>query len=185
MERARQSGNRNLLAAAYHGVAWALQRDDPAAALGAAEHYRDLHREFDVDPGAASAVMALAGGLRARLGDHTGALQMLHEAVLIARDRGARPNLAAALDWALSSLRRTGQPDIAATLLGGLTRGALAGVGNWPGVDSARARTLARLQAVLGDEKTEELLAHGATMSYDDLVQYAIQHLAQPPTEPD
>jgi predicted ATPase/class 3 adenylate cyclase len=180
MERARKSGNRNLLAAAYHGTAWALQRDDPAGALAAAEHYIDLYREFDVDVGAAGAVMALAGGMRARLGDDIGALQILQEAILDSRDRGARPNLAAALDWSLTPLRRTGQPDIAATFLGGLTRGALAGVGNWPGVDSARARTLERLRAVLGDEKSDELVAHGATIGYDELVQYAIHHLAHP-----
>jgi predicted ATPase/class 3 adenylate cyclase len=180
MTRARQSGNRNLLASAYHGSAWALQRDDPAAALAAAEHYIDLHRQFDISHHAAtSAVMALAGGLRARLGDNTGALEVLHEAVLVARDQGARPQLAAALDWALSPLRRAGQPGTAATFLGALTRGALAGVGNFPGVDNARARTLDGIRAGLGDEKTDELVNQGAAMSYDELVQYAIQNLAQ------
>jgi predicted ATPase len=183
MERARQTGNRLLLALALQGTAWALQRDDPAAGLAAVEQCLDLYGKFHIDFGASSTVMALAGGLRARLGDDSGALQILHEAILVARDQGVRPQLAAALDWALSPLRRTGRPDIAATLLGGLTHGALADVGNWPPVKAARARTLDQVRAVLGDEKTHELVARGATMSYDELVQYAIHRVDQPNTE--
>ena len=75
--------------------------------------------EFDIDACAASSVLALAGGLRARLGDDPGALELLHDAVVVGRDQGARPQLAAALDWALSPLIRTGRPDVAATFLGG------------------------------------------------------------------
>jgi predicted ATPase len=179
MDRARKTGNGLLLALAQHCTAWALQRDDPATALAAAERSLDLFREFHIEFASSATIMALAGGLRARLGDDAGALKILHEAVLVARDQGVRPQLAAALDWALSPLGRTGRPDVAATLLGGLTTGALADVGNFPGVNSARARTLDRVRARLGDEKTDEKIAHGASMSYDELVQYAIHHLAQ------
>ena len=175
----------NLLAQAHHGAAWALQRDDPAAALAAAEQYLDLYRESDVAAFTATSVMALAGGLRARLGDDTGALELFHEAVVLGRDQGVRPQLAAALDWALSPLTRTGHPDVAATFIGALTQGALVGVGDFPGVDAARARTLDRIRSILGDQKTYELVAHGATLTYDDLVQYAIHHLAQRHTSPD
>ena len=121
--------------------------------------------------------MALAGGLRARLGDDTGALELLHEAVALARDQGVRPQLAAALDWSLSPLRRTGRPDVAATFLGALTDGPLADVGNFPGVADARSRSLDRVRGVLGDTKTDELVAHGGAMSYDALADYAIRNL--------
>jgi len=181
VELARRSANRNILSNAHHATAWAIQRDDPAAALASAEQCLDLYRQFDIHAFAASSVMALAGGLRARLGDDPGALELLHDAVVVGRDQGARPQLAAGLDWALSPLTRTGRPDVAATLLGALTRGALAGVGNFPGVDTARARTLERVRAVLGDDQTDELVARGATMSYDELVQYAIHHLEAHP----
>ena len=121
--------------------------------------------------------MALAGGLRARLGDDTGALELLYEAVTLARDQGLRPQLAAALDWALSPLLRTGSSDVAATFLGSLTRGALADVGNFPGVAAARSHSLDRVRSVLGDAKTDELVAHGGAMSYDALADYAIRNL--------
>ena len=185
VELARRSSNRSLLANAHHATAWAFQRDDPAAALAAAEQYLDLNRQFDTGAFSASTVMALAGGLRARLGDDSGALELLHQAVVVGRDQGVRPQLAAGLDWALSPLIRAGRPDVAATFLGGLTRGALAGVGNFPGVDAARARTLDRVRAVLGDDQTDELVARGATMSYDELVEYALDHLDRPNTSRD
>jgi predicted ATPase/class 3 adenylate cyclase len=184
LELARQSGNRNLLANAYHATAWALLRDDPVAALAAAEQCLDLYRQFDIAAFAASSVMALAGGLRGRVGDDPGALELLHDAIVVGRDQG-RPQLATGLDWALSTLTRTGQPDVAATLLGALTKGALAGAGNFPGVDAARARTLERVRAVFGDDQTDELVARGAAMSYDELVQYAIHHLGQTRTKRD
>jgi len=181
-ELARRSGNVNLLASSQHAAAWALQRDDPAAALAAAEQYLDLYHESDIAAFAASSVMALAGGLRARLGDDDGALELFHEAIIVGRDQGTRPQLAAALDWALSALTRTGRPDVAATVLGALTRGALAGVGNFPGVDAARARMLDRVRALLGNDETDQLVARGATMSYDELVEYALDHLDRPDT---
>jgi hypothetical protein len=184
LQLARSSGNRYLLAGAYNGTAWALQRDEPDAALAAAEQSLALYREVGISAAPATGVMGLAGGLRARLGDNTGALELLHEAIIIGRDQATLPQLAGGLDWALSPLTRTGRPDVAAVFLGGLSGGALAHFGNFPGVETARARTLERVHAVLGDQKTDELVAHGAAMSYDELVQYAIQQLAQPDSNP-
>ena len=121
-------------------------------------------------------MMALAGGLRARLGDDIGALELLHEAVTLGRDQGVRPQLAAALDFALALLVRTGRPEVAATFFGALTGGSLADVGNFPGVAAARSRSLERVGDVLGDQ-TDTLVARGAAMSYDELTEYAIRQL--------
>jgi hypothetical protein len=176
LELARRSGNIALMSSALHGSAWALQRDDPVAALAAAEEYIKVYRETDVGTGARSSALALAGGLRARLGDDAGALGLLHDAVTNGRDQGVRPQLAAALDWSLSPLLRTGHPDVAATLVGGLTQGSLMGVSDFPGVDTTRARSLERARTVLGDA-TDAHVASGAAMSYDELVEYAIRNL--------
>ena len=94
----------------------------------------------------------MVGGLRSRLGDATGALEPLRESVLVARDNGARPQIAATLDWALGALTKVGRPEAAATFVGALTSGPLAEVGNYPGVDVVRARTLERVRAALGDQ---------------------------------
>ena len=125
-------------------------------------------------------LMALVAGLRARLGDDDGALPLLRDAVVIARDDGTLPQAAAAFGFALNPLCRTGRPDVAATLIGALDRGALAQVAGFPGTADARARTLARIHDALGDEKTDQLVAHGASMTYDELIRYAIEQLSVP-----
>jgi tetratricopeptide (TPR) repeat protein len=172
---ARQIQNHYLLLNCLQGVAWAHQRDNPAAALAATDEFLHINRELEIDPRLGSSVLALAGGLRARLRDDTGALEILHRAVAVSRDQGTRPQLVAALDWALTPLVRTGRPDVAATLLGTLTTGALAEVSNFPGVPAARARTLERVRGTLGETKTDELLNRGASMTYDEVIFYAIE----------
>ena len=176
LELARELGNTAMITAALYAVSWALHRADPAAGLAAAEECIDLYRRVDVNYGATSGVFSIAGGLRAQLGNDVGALELLQEAVIVARDQGVRPQLAAALDWALSPLFRLGRPEVAATFLGALRQGSLAGVGDFPGVAAARSRSLDRAREVLGDE-AETHFARGAAMSNDELVAYAIRHL--------
>ncbi|HXY92372.1 MAG TPA: adenylate/guanylate cyclase domain-containing protein [Acidimicrobiia bacterium] len=180
LELARPIGNKYLLGIVYHGMAWALQRDDPAAALDATEQFLDIYLKFDVGGRSIAGALALAAGLRARVGDDVGALEFVHEAVLISRDQGHRPQLAAALDWGLNPLLRTGRPGVTATFLGALTAGTLAEVGNFPGVDAARARSLDRVRDALGGARTDQLLKRGAAMTYDELVEYAVDQLAPP-----
>ncbi len=172
----RQSRNPRALAGGLHATAWALQRDDPAAALDAAEAMLAIYRTGSAR-GMAPGMMAVAGGIRARLGDATGALELLRESVLLARDDGARPQIAATLDWALGALTKVGRPEAAATIVGALTGEPLAKVGNYPGVDGVRARTLERVRPVLGDDATDALVARGAAMNYDEIVEYALRHL--------
>ena len=176
MELARRLENPTALANAFHATAWALQRDDPAGALAAAEQYFDIYRVGHGGAGAVGA-LALGGGLRARLGDPVGALELLHEAVVASRDQGTRPQLASAFDWSLAPLVKLGRPEAAATLVAALTRGALVEVSQFPGVDEPRARILDRVRATLTAEATEALVAAGAAMSYDEIVEYAINHL--------
>jgi predicted ATPase/class 3 adenylate cyclase len=175
LELARRIQNVSAIAAALHGTAWALSNDDPGAALAAAEEFIDLYREFEIGAGSATSVLGLAGGLRARLGDDHGALDLLHQAVALGRDQGVRPQLTAAVDWSLTPLLRTGRPEVAAVLLGALLRGPLVGLGNFPGVASARERRLERTREQLGDA-TEAHLARGAAMTYDEIALYALRH---------
>jgi predicted ATPase/class 3 adenylate cyclase len=182
IELARRLNNPRLRREGQHALAWALQRDEPDAALRALEPILDpLHHRALV----ASSSLALAGGLRARLGDPEGAIPLLRDAVIMSRDHGARPSLAAALDWSLSPLVKLGRPEPAATLVGALTGGPLAEVSAVPLGHGARVRTLERIRTALGDETTDTLVADGAAMTYDELVQYAIRHLDRPDTNRD
>ena len=55
--------------------------------------------------------------------------------------------------------------------------GPLADVSNFPLVDTARARVRARLHDALGGDTTESLVASGAAMTYDEIVEFALRHL--------
>ncbi len=162
------------------GRAWALQRDDPEGALAIAEQFLEIYRRTGVARSVAPGLMALAAGVRARLGDDHGALPLLRDAVVIARDDGTLPPAAAALGFALNPLCRTGHPDVAATLLGALDRGALAHVAGFPGTANARARALARVRDALGDDHAEQLVERGAAMTYEEVIGYAIEQLGAP-----
>jgi predicted ATPase/class 3 adenylate cyclase len=177
LEIARRIGSHYQIAFAHHATAWAYQHDDLDRALAAVEECVAFYRQSPWDR-ATPSVLALAGGLRARTGDDGGALALFGEAVRGGRDQGARPQLAAALDWSLSPLIRTGRPDIAATFLGALTAGPLANVGKYPGVEAERTRGHARIARDLGDDKTNQLTARGAAMTYDELVDFAIGALS-------
>jgi predicted ATPase/class 3 adenylate cyclase len=177
VELGRRARSPRAIAGGFHATAWALQRDDPAAALAAAEQFLAIYRPSSSSSGLAAGMLSMVGGLRSRLGDATGALEPLRESVLVARDNGARPQIAATLDWALGALTKVGRPEAAATFVGALTSGPLAEVGNYPGVDVVRARTLERVRAALGDQRTDACVARGAAMSYDEIVEYALRHL--------
>ena len=63
--------NRAVHVLAWHGLAWALVRDEPEAALRAIDHYLELLSGVTTNSMAGSA-MGLAGRLRGRLGDLQG-----------------------------------------------------------------------------------------------------------------
>ena len=174
LELARRLQNPFTLAQALHATAWAHLRDDPAAALNAAEQSIEIGRRSPSNFGSVGSVLAVAGGLRSRLGDPSGAFELLRESLLIARDQGARPQLAAALDWALSPLSKIGRTEAAAVFVGALSKGSLFGVSDFPGVESARAKILERVRSAIGDDRTDALISQGAAMNYDEIVEYAI-----------
>lgn len=174
---AQQTGNEQLLAHALHARAWALQRDDPEAALASAEQFLELYHRDRIFHSLAPGATALAAGLRSRLGDDHSAFPLLRDAVVIARDDGTTPMAAAALGFALRPLTRTGHADVAATLIGALDHGALAHVANFPGTADVRTRTLTHIRDTLGDEPTDQLVERGAAMTYEQIIGYAIDRL--------
>ena len=184
LELADQMQIPHLLRVGRNALAWALQRDEPEAALRALEPILPgrstgplSNNPFSANAAVESSALALAGGLRARLGDPKGAVPLLRDAVLLSRDEGSRPTLAAALNWSLSPLIKLGHPEQAATLVGALTGGPLAEVSAVPIGHGARERTLERLRGALGDERTDAFVARGAAMSFDEVVDYALEHL--------
>jgi hypothetical protein len=177
LQYAQRIGNRYLLTAALNAQTLVLQRDDPEAALAAAEQGLGIQRDTGVNRATLSGLQSLAAGLRARLGDDNGAIALLHDALAVARDDGLRIQASAVLGFAIGPLRHTGRNDAAAILLGVLDQGALAHVA-FPGTADGRARALTRIRGAIGDEKTDRLVTQGASMTYDQAIAYALEHLA-------
>jgi hypothetical protein len=177
---AEDAGNQQFLANVLNGRAWALQRDHPEEALDVAERFLEIYRRTGVARSVVPGVTSLAAGLRSRLGDDQGALPLLLDALTIARDDGASPAAAATLGFALNPLCRTGRPDAAVVLIGAMERGALVEMAGFPGAADGRARSLSRVRAALGDERSDALLERGASMTYDDVIRYAVEQLSAP-----
>jgi predicted ATPase/class 3 adenylate cyclase len=177
LELARRLLNPWCLAGALHATAWAHQRDDPSTALAAAEECIEIGRDSPTHLESVESVLALAGGIRSRLGNLTGAIELLRESIIVARDLGARPQFCAALDWSLSPLIKSGRAEVAAVFLGALTKGSLARVTDFPGVETARANILERVRSIIGDERADWAIAQGASLQYDDAVDYALRQL--------
>jgi tetratricopeptide (TPR) repeat protein len=182
VDLAREIGSRALLVHALSSLAWSLQRADPETAIARLDELLEVNDD-DRFSGIQCTARALRGGLKARLGDQDEAFAMLHQAALIARDEGVRPQLGAVLDWAVLALVRTGRPDVAVVFLGILTHGALSDVSNYLLTgDYARDQALERLRSVIGDDtEVDALVARGAAMSYDEMVTYALEQLAPVP----
>jgi predicted ATPase len=107
IDLARGLRNRNGLVAALSAASWALQRVDPHAALARLDELFELADETPWYTGPEGTALALAGGLRARLGDTSAALELLYRAALVTRDEGVRPQFAAMLDWSVLAFVRT------------------------------------------------------------------------------
>jgi tetratricopeptide (TPR) repeat protein len=177
IELARTLHNRNGLVAALSASSWALQRVDPHAALARLDELFQLAEETPWYVGPEGTALALAGGLHARLGDTSAALALLYRAALVTRDEGVRPQFAGMLDWSVLAFVRTGRPDIAVVLLGVLTDGALADVSNYLLTGGySRDQALDRIRPMVG-EAFAALVARGAAMSYDEVVDYALEQL--------
>jgi predicted ATPase len=175
---ARAAGSRRILAHGLSSCAWALQRSDPAAALARIEEFLSMADDVPDAP-IVQTVLAVGGGLRARLGDDVGALEWLHRAALATRDVGARPQLGALLDWSVNPLMKVGRPEVAAIFLGALTEGPLAEVSNYLFAGPySRQRAIDGLRRRLGDADTDALVARGAAMTTDEVTAYAIEQLA-------
>jgi predicted ATPase/class 3 adenylate cyclase len=179
---ARRIGNQHLLVGALDGLAWALQRDDPEAALAAAEQGLQIQRASGAYRAVFSGLQSLAAHLRARLGDEREALRLLHIALVVARDDGLWPQAAAVLNLSLTPLRHTGRSEAVATIVGILQGGALAHI-SFPGMADSTSRALDRIRETLGDDRTEQLVALGASMSYDEALAYTLDQLGS--TAPD
>lgn len=120
------------------------------------------------------------GLLRAQRGDREGALRALQEAVTYNAESGYRPMMIGTLDRTMYALAQLGDDEPVAVLAGVAIRGPLSELNHFyaRGAD-AQTATLEVIKGRLGRIEFEDALSRGATMTYEQAVSYALEHLAE------
>jgi hypothetical protein len=172
----RELGNQFVLIGALHGLSRALARTDVDRAKAAAEESLELsHASTNSTHGS---VAAFAAYLRARTGDQVGAAEALGAAFLHFSEVGDRPQFLGAATHAIRILGRSGEYEVAATLLGVAVDGPLAALNNFPDLRLEDSDPLiGTIRRELGTARWARCRARGATMTYDEAVDYAVFEL--------
>src|SRR5207302_1784229 len=100
-------------------------------------------------------MLAIHALLRARVDDVVGACASLHEAIVVASDKGDLPALLSALDYGLQALVTFGEAETAATISGALTGGLNAFYMNPTYEIPHRDRAMEEARNELGDDGYE------------------------------
>jgi hypothetical protein len=173
---ARAIGNPTALANSLHALGLTLAQSAPAEALPFLEESLAVAPTWHSN--LAGNAYALLAQLRARQGDRRGALDSLRSSIVHLDRIGDRPQLAGSIDWGISILGRFGEPEPAAVFVGIAVEGALASINNFPGAPERRDdEQLGSLVTQLGPERYGALVDRGASMSYEQAVEFAVAEL--------
>ena len=122
--------------------------------------------------------LALVGvaRLRSRTGDRVAALEALCDAISNANYVGSRGVVVEVLGEGADILLRAGEPSTATVLAGSLLQGALLAI-----IVSQRNaeldRTLVSAREGLGDEEYQRMFDRGASMSYEEVIKFALDNV--------
>ena len=177
---AREVGSPSLLAGALSAYARIISESSPESALVAAEESIGL-----VDAGASdgnySAALQTAAQLRAARGDAAGAARAAHAAALHEARVGSRPMMATFIAVAVVVLASHPEGFQAAATLSGAGSGPVLGM--FPQFwrvarRDTYDRALAHVAAGLSDDEYTAAQHRGSAMTYDEIVEFTIGHLA-------
>jgi hypothetical protein len=159
-------------------VARANEHDDPIGALDAYEQVIALGQAGAMQVIVGPALVGVAR-LRSRMQDPRRALEALYAALRHTDHVGNRPLVVDLLGSSAEILLRVGQPHLGTELAGGLLEGALPAlnVSSQRNTDLEDAMVAAR--EALGDEHYQRLFASGAAMSYEEVLEFALDHVHQ------
>jgi predicted ATPase len=169
---ARLAGHPSHLATALftYGLVFALTDDE--ASRRALEEGIELIR-----PGASAVgagTFALLAMLRARSGERRGALTALRRSIVMSSGVADRVSLGESVCMAEITLGTFGHHEAVAVLFGAHSSGAVVALGGSTRQRDEEMRTAERARTALGDTRADELARRGASMSYDDVVEYLL-----------
>jgi hypothetical protein len=176
LELARRMGNPSAMSSALFNLGRSIEHDDPARALDAFEQAIALGRA-----GATQMMIgpALAGvaRLRSNMQDRPAALETLYEAIRYTNLVGWRPMLADVLGPGAEILLRAGEGATATVLAGSVLDGALAMLNVSLERNASLERALAAAREEFGDEQFGRLFTRGAGMSFEEVVEFALDQV--------
>jgi hypothetical protein len=180
LPQARALGNPTNLVIALYAYASTWWRDNPQAAHAAIEESFEL-----TEHGASDIVFADAYELLARLrhavGDTRGGLGAVVEGQRLADDVGNRHTAVSILWFAVELLASCGAHELGAICIGISGHGPYASLMNamvGPEAEGHDAGDEA-IRSAIGDVRYEQLVAQGAAMSYEELVDYVARTIGE------
>ena len=181
---AREIDNPSANTSALLNLARSIERDDPAGALAAYEQSIALGRA-----GAMSLMVGVGfvgvARLRSRMDDRRRALDALYDGMIHSIYIGYRPVVVEVLGASATILLRLGELEPGIVLAGSLLRGALPAINMRSGTEIAELEE--RVEAAreaLGVEQYQFLSDRGAAMSYDEVLEFAVE-LVRPASAPE
>ena len=162
----------SVRAFALYSLGYALQDSDPNRSAGALREGAEMFGQLRATSIAGLCLMVLAR-VEATHGDPLSALQSCSAATRQLFEIGHRTNTIFSLKNSVTAFHRARQAETAAVLLGWIDEQPLRGTAGQE-ADLYR-RQQAQVRGQLGDDRYQELSQRGAAMSYEDMVEYALE----------
>jgi hypothetical protein len=174
---AQRVGSPSMLGAAWHAVGSTRVNDDPERGLEAFEACIQLGRQGAAAAGYHSALYRRAL-LHARRGDPLRGASELAEVIEDMRPGGRHRALDGACGFALEMLLILDKPEPATVVLGSVLDGELHVLRDIPVPPDRQGVDLRAIRDLLGPARFNDLLACGARMSYDEILDHIIEALS-------
>jgi hypothetical protein len=173
LELARESGNPSARAGALLSVGQSRLTDDPDAALRALTECIELSRQGARAAGSDTALY-LGALVYARRGESGRASAQLIEAIEALRTYGRSAGLDGGCGYAIEILSTLGLIEATAVLLGSVFDGELRVLRDLQVPPDRRRVDVRAVRETIGEARFAELLAVGARMSYDEILDHIV-----------
>jgi predicted ATPase/class 3 adenylate cyclase len=178
LELARQLDNPSAVMSAHRNLARSIEQDDPARALDAFEQAITLGRAGATQLMMGPALVGVAR-LRSRTQDRPAALEALRDAIGYSNYVGFRPIVVDVLTTGTEILLWLGERATAVVLAGSELAGALATIMVTSERNAELERALVSAREDLGADEYQHLFALGAAMSYEEVVEFALDNVGR------
>ena len=174
---AREAANPSAIGGALFALGYATEYSDPEVAALAFDECVAIAR-LGASSAASDMALVRIAALRARAGDAAAAARLFEEAITLHHTSGMRTSVVAVVGQLVPAFQAIGRPEAGAVLAGALSVNYF-GVAHTftPGQLREQADAQQRIRGLIGSDRTEQALARGRDMTYDQTVEFALNEL--------